>query len=542
VSNDFCWWRDGIIYQIYPRSFADSNNDGIGDLPGIISRLDYLRELGIDAIWLSPFYPTPDADFGYDISNYTDVDPRFGTMDDFDELIRAAHEHGIRVVLDMVMNHTSDQHPWFIESRSCRENPKRDWYIWRDAAKNGEPPTNWKGCFGGSAWELDKASGQYYLHTFLKRQPDVNWHNPQVRTALMHVFQFWLEHGADGFRLDVVNAFFKDAKFRDNPSRFGMRSYDRQEHIYDMDRPEMIPLLQELRTLVDNFSDRYTVGEIFLATPEKTLLYAGNDRLHAAFSFDLIQSELAHPWNANWVARQINKRDRLFDAAGVWPTTVLSNHDKMRTASRYAKGENDEQAVIAMAVLLTVRGTPFMYYGEEIGMRDISLKRSEIMDPPGKRYWPVYKGRDGCRSPMQWSSENFGGFSDSKPWLPAHPNHTHRNVAKQLKNPASLLNFTRQLIALRRIHPALNRGEFHIFNRTDTGILAYERKQDDERILVYINFKGNSMEAGFVSDADPNQACILISSVGRKEFHVSGNQFALNPYEVLLLKIKPAGM
>ena len=539
MTETFNWWREGIIYQIYPRSFSDSNADGIGDLPGITARLDYLSELGIDAIWLSPFYPTPDADFGYDISNYIDVDPRFGTLADFDELLAEAHKRNIRVVLDMVLNHTSDQHPWFLESRSSRDNPKRDWYIWKDPIPGGRPPTNWAGSFGGSAWELDPQTGQYYLHSFLKEQPDVNWRNPEVRQALLDVFRFWLERGVDGFRLDVFNAYFKDAQFRNNPSKFGLRGFDRQTHIHDMDQPEMMPLLQELRSLLNSYPGRYSVGETYMATPEKTISYAGQDRLHAAFSFDFFKSELAFPWNSRWVMERIHQRDTSFDAAGVWPTTVLSNHDQPRTASRYARGENDEQAVIAMTLLLTLRGTPFMYYGEEIGMRDISLSRSQIMDPPGKHYWPIYKGRDGCRSPMQWNAENFAGFSIAKPWLPVHPNFRQRNVAAQQADPNSLLHFTRRLIALRRSHSALREGNFHVFYRTDTGVLAYERKLGESRILVYINFTGSKRQAGFVSAAGPQQAAILLSNAGRKEFHAPQNLFELNPYEVLLLEVKP---
>ncbi len=539
MNDNFCWWRDGIIYQIYPRSFADSNGDGIGDLQGIISKLGYLNELGIDAIWFSPFYPSPEIDFGYDISNYLDVDPRFGTLADFDELITTAHTFGIRVVLDMVANHTSDQHAWFIESRSSRENPRRDWYIWKDGAGSGRPPNNWKSCFGGSSWEYDACSRQYYLHTFATQQPDVNWRNPQLRKALLDVFRFWLDRGADGFRLDVFNAYFKDEHFQNNPGQLGLRDYDQQKHIHDMDQPEMIPLLQELRTLMDEYPERYTVGEIFLPTPEKTVHYTGNDLLHAAFSSDLIESELIFPWSAGWVAQKINKRDNLFDSAGIWPTTMLSNHDKPRTASRYVKGENDDQAFTAMAVLLTVRGTPFIYYGEEIGMRNISLKRNEIMDPPGQKYWPIYQGRDGFRSPMQWRDAPFASFSTTKPWLPVHSNYHQRNVASQQENPQSLWNFTRQLIALRRAYPALRRGSFHIFFRTDTGVMAYERKLDEQRILVCINFSSSMRQVEFIPDADPKLAAILISSAGRKDFYTSHNQFMLNPHEVLLLELKP---
>lgn len=549
MSDNFIWWRDGIIYQIYPRSFADSNGDGIGDLPGITAKLDYLADLGIDAIWLSPFYPTPDADFGYDISDHTDVDPRFGTLADFDELVAQAHRRNLRVVLDMVMNHTSDQHPWFIESRSSRDNPKRDWYIWKEPSPSqGEGRVrvgggrrgvnNWQAAFGGSAWEFDPATGQYYLHSFLKEQPDVNWRNPEVRQAQLDVFRFWLERGVDGFRLDVFNAYFKDAQFRNNPPKFGLRGFDRQQHLHDLDQPEMVPFLQELRTLLDTYPERYAVGETYLATPEKITKYAGDDRLHAAFSFDFTSHDLVYPWNSRFVMEKITLRDKTFDAAGIWPTTVMSNHDLPRAASRYARGKHDHQPLIAMTLLLTLRGTPFMYYGEEIGMRDISLKRSEILDPPGKKYWPVYKGRDGCRSPMQWSDAPFAGFSSASSWLPVHPNYADRNVAAQQENPNSLFNFTKRLIALRREYAALRLGTFRILFCVDTGVLAFERQLGDQRILVYVNFTGGTRAASLVRDADPKQAAMLLSSIGRKEFYTSHNQFVLKPYEVLLLESK----
>lgn len=481
------WWREGVIYQIYPRSFADSNADGLGDLPGVLSRLDYLASLGVDALWLSPFFPTPDQDFGYDISDYCNVDPRFGTLADFDRLVEAAHRRGIRIVLDMVMNHTSDQHPWFLEARSSRDNPKRDWYLWADQ------PNNWQACFGGSAWEYDAASGQYYLHLFTRQQPDVNWRNPQVRKAQLEAFRFWMERGVDGFRLDVFNAYFKRPALPDNPLKFGLRPFNRQRHIYDMDQPEMMPLLAELRRLLDSYPDRYAVGETYLATPEKTVSYCGPDKLHAAFSFDFIPtSEISaalrlYPWNPRWIMTKLLARETTFNAAGIWPTTVMSNHDQPRAASRYSRGEDDAMAKIVMTLLLTLRGTPFLYQGEEIGMRDISLQRNEILDPPGRKYWPLYYGRDGCRSPMQWDDSPHAGFSSANPWLKVHPNYPRRNVAAQQADPDSLLNFTKSLIALRRSHPALRRGDFVPVIATRR-LLAYLRRSEEETILVALNF------------------------------------------------------
>ncbi|MGB9521780.1 MAG: alpha-amylase family glycosyl hydrolase, partial [Anaerolineales bacterium] len=402
MADDFVWWRDGIIYQLYPRSFYDSNQDGIGDLPGIISHLDYLAELGIDAIWLSPFYPSPDKDFGYDISDHCAVDHRFGTLEDFDQLVEQAHRRNLRVILDLVLNHTSNEHAWFLESRQNRSNPKADWYIWQDGI-----PNNWQSVFGGRAWTFDTQRGQYYYHMFLAEQPDVNWRNPEVRKAQLDVARFWLDRGVDGFRLDVFNVYFKDEKLRSNPATLGLRAFDRQRHIYDTDQPEMIPLLQELRAILDRYPDRYAVGETFLSSTEKIARYVGKERLHAAFDFTFLESA---PQPRKWLQAILNW-EKLWQEYQIWPNYVLSNHDNPRAATRYTKGEDDRLLKVLMMFLLTLRGTPFLYYGEEIGMRDVPLKRQEILDPPGKKYWPIYKGRDGCRAPMQWDNGQYGGFS-----------------------------------------------------------------------------------------------------------------------------------
>jgi alpha-glucosidase len=543
--DDYLWWRDGIIYQIYPRSFADSNGDGLGDLPGITARLDYLADLGIDAIWISPFYPTPDADFGYDVSDHTAVDPRFGTLEDFDRLVAESHRRGIRLVLDLVLNHTSDRHPWFHESRASRDNPKRDWYIWQPPScshpifgeKRGRwrgVPNNWQAAFGGPAWEYDETTGQYYLHMFLAEQPDVNWRNLEVRNAQLDVVRFWLERGADGFRLDVFNAYFKDAHFRNNPTKFGLRGFDRQRHLYDCDQPEMIPLLNELRTILDAYPERYAVGETFFATPEKVLHYSGPDRLHAAFSFDFNPTDLFYPWHPAWLIKQIERREALFTGEH-WPTTVLSNHDIPRTATRCARGEEDALAKIAMALLLTLRGTPFMYYGEEIGMRDVSLRRGEIMDPPGKRYWPIFKGRDGCRSPMQWDDMPFAGFSSAKPWLPVHPNYHQRNVAAQNEDPDSLLNFTRKLIALHKKVPALRRGEFVLLMTKPRDALVYLRRTTSQSVLVALKFHDRRVYEPLDQDVSGKRWRSLLAARDDGAVLLSDNCLELAPHQVRLL-------
>jgi len=522
--NDFLWWRDGVIYQIYPRSFADSNNNGLGDLPGIISKLDYLQDLGIDALWLSPIYPSPDKDFGYDVSDYMDIDPRFGSLADFDLLLSEAHRRGIRIILDLVLNHTSNQHTWFLESRSSRKNPKTDWYIWKDRI-----PNNWQSIFGGRAWEYVPERNQYYYHMFAPEQPDLNWRNPDVRAAMMNVFRFWLERGVNGFRLDVFNTYFKDNQLRDNPKKPGLRAFDRQNHIYDFDRPELIGVLQDIRGVLDEYDDCYAVGETFFATREKLINYTGEDKLHAAFNFDFTRSK----FNPAHLIKSVQARERLFRQHKIWPTYVLGNHDVLRTATRHTKNEDDARVKVMMALLLTLRGTPYLYYGEEIGMRDISLKHSEILDPPGKKYWPFYKGRDGCRSPMQWKASENAGFSKVRPWLPPHPNYVQRNVENQQADPRSMLNFTRQLIQLRREFPALHHGDFNLITEKPKDVLVYKRESDEQTILVSLNFKNRL----FRLKSLPSKNWELLFSTERESGSDLCEEISLFPYEVLVLKM-----
>lgn len=483
MNGEFLWWRDGVIYQIYPRSFADANGDGLGDLDGIIGKLDYLSELGVDAVWLSPIYPSPDADFGYDVADHTAVDPRFGTLDDFDRLVAEAHARGIRIVLDLVLNHTSEAHPWFIESRSSTGNPKRDWYLWSRSV-----PNNWGSIFGGSGWERDSVTGEYYYHMFAKQQPDLNWRNPAVREAQLDVVRFWLARGVDGFRLDVFNAYFKDERLRSNPSPFGSRLFVVQRHLYDIDQAEMHPLLAELRSILDGYPETYAVGETFLGNPAKAASYCGPDALHAAFNFEF-SSQRFSPRGFERAVTRWN------EAAGndVWPNYVLSNHDQRRAATRYCRGSDDGNAAVAIALLLTLRGTPFLYYGEEIGMRDIRLHRREILDPPGRYFWPFYRGRDGCRSPMQWTADSNAGFCrpDAVPWLPVNPDYPARNAQRQRDDPRSLWNLTASLIALRRREPCLRTGDIR-FLPAPPSVLAYERTGSGRRMTVVLSFGGGS--------------------------------------------------
>jgi alpha-glucosidase len=524
MKKDFLWWRDGIIYQIYPRSFADSNNDGIGDLLGITGKLDYLQDLGVDAIWLSPIYPSPDVDFGYDVADYTDINPKFGTMQDFEQLVREAKKRHIHIILDLVLNHTSDQHPWFVESRKSKDNPYHDWYLWHDPKPDGSEPNNWAAVFGGSGWEFDPDLGQYYYHMFYPAQPDLNWRNPAVRQAMLDIFRFWLKKGVDGFRLDVFNEYFKDADFRDNPSTIGLRRFDRQKHIYDASQPEMYPLLNEIREILDRHKEAYAVGETFLANPEQTASYcSGNDKLHAAFNFDFANCR----WHPERFLTALNQWYGSLDENS-WPNNFLSNHDMKRAATRYCLGEEDHRAKVAAAMLLTIKGTPFIYYGEEIAQRDIPIRRkADVLDPIGKTFWPLQKGRDGCRAPMQWNGEVNAGFSQTAPWLPVNADHTKRNVARQIADPDSVLNFFKKIIAIRKSEPALQRGEFKPLESQESFLMAFERRLNKDRLLVVLNFSSRELrftlpDGEWVSLTDPDQ-------------DLTGTMAVL-PYQVAILK------
>lgn len=489
-KSDWLWWKHGVLYQIYPRSFQDSNDDGIGDIPGIIARLDYLADLGVDGIWLSPVNTSPMFDFGYDISDYRGIDPLFGNLKDFDGLIREAHRRGIRIIMDLVINHTSHLHPWFLESRSSRDNPKRDWYVWHDGI-DGKPPNNWMASFGGRAWEWDGATGQYYLHTFLKEQPDLNWRNPAVKKAVFGEIRFWLDRGVDGFRLDVVNWFVKDGKLRSNPFGIGPnapRPYDLQKHIYDRNQPETHDIIKDFRKLLDRYRERMSVGEVYSEPPGNPALSAeylgGGRELHLTFDFSLVFTE----WDAAKIHARIDKWMGSIPPGG-WPCHVLSNHDNPRALGRYAKGrETGARARVAAALLLTLKGTPFIYYGEEIGMRNGKIRRKEIVDPPGIKYWPLYKGRDPERTPMQWSADEYAGFSSVKPWLPVNADHREVNARRERRDPNSLLNFYRSLIALRKEKKSLHRGEWAPLEKGTHEMIAYYRTCENEKVLVILNF------------------------------------------------------
>jgi alpha-glucosidase len=476
------WWQRAVLYQIYPRSFQDSDRNGIGDLAGILTRLPYLTDLGVDALWLSPIFPSPMTDFGYDISDYTGVDPVFGTLADLDALVSRAHAAGLKVLLDLVPNHTSDRHPWFVESRASRRSARRDWYIWRDGAPDGGPPNNWLSEFGGSAWDKDDSSGQYYYHAFLKQQPDLNWRNPDVRAAIFDVMRFWLARGIDGFRVDVIWHLIKDDQFRDNPPnpkyQPGRPPHERLLPRYTTDRPEVHEVIAEMRRVVDAFPERVLIGEIYLPI-ERLVAYYGRDLAgaHLPFNFSLLQS----PWDARTIARLIGEYEAALPPGG-WPNWVLGNHDRPRVASRVGRA----QARVAAMLLLTLRGTPTIYYGDEIGMVNVPIPADRVQDPFEKNVPGLGVGRDGCRTPMQWDSGPNAGFSTAVPWLPLAADFRSENVENQRADSTSLLNLYGALVRLRRERQVLVVGAYRPL-AADGDLLLFCREHAGERLVVALN-------------------------------------------------------
>ena len=487
------WWQSGVVYQIYPRSFYDTSGDGVGDLAGIIEKLAYLEELGVDAIWISPFYPSPMADFGYDVSNYTDVDPLFGDLATFDRLIAEAHARNLRVIVDFVPSHSSDQHPWFVESRASRDNPKRDWYVWADPKPDGSPPNNWVSVFGGGAWEWDPATRQYYLHSFLSEQPDLNWRNPAVKAAMFDAVRFWLDRGVDGFRLDTVLRIMKDPAMRDNPwnetqelhMHRPMGEFDAQVHIHDIAHPDIHPLFRELRQLLDSYDPerpRLAIAELHIYDLGRWASYYGAhlDELHLPFNFALLNT----PWNAGSVGKLVAGIEAAVPP-GAWPNYVLGNHDEPRVATRVGR----EQARVAMMLLLTLRGTPTLYNGDELGMADVPIPQERVQDPWGKQVPGLNLGRDPARTPMQWSAEANAGFCAPgvEPWLPVADDYRQVNVAAESRDRRSMLALTRALLELRRATPALHAGSHESVAGVPDDCLVYIRKWEARRYLVALN-------------------------------------------------------
>ena len=490
------WWHGAVIYHIYPRSFADSNGDGIGDLPGITAHLQYVASLGVEAIWLSPFFTSPMKDFGYDISNYCDVDPIFGTLADFDRLLARAHELGLRVVIDQVLSHTSDQHPWFRESRRSRDNRRSDWYVWADARADGTPPNNWQSQFGGPAWTWDARRRQYFMHNFLPEQPDLNVHNPEVQDALFGCMRFWLDRGVDGFRLDAINHAMHDRQLRDNPparldGRQPRRSADFQQALHNRSQPEMIPFLERIRALLEEYGGRFTVAEIGGEGSESDLpaYTQGTRRLHTAYGFNFLYADRLSP---ALVRRSMDAWPDTPDTG--WPSWAFSNHDAPRAVSRWATPEERAAAArAAMLLLLTLRGNVFLYQGEELGLPQAQIAFENLRDPEALANWPLTLGRDGARTPMPWAAAApQAGFTTGKPWLPLGAGHAQLAVEAQQNDAHSTLNLTRHLLGFRRRHAALRTGALRFLD-TPEPLLAFERGTGSERLLCLFNF-GNAAQ------------------------------------------------
>jgi alpha-glucosidase len=488
------------VYQIYPRSFQDSTGDGVGDLPGITQRLDYLSNtLGVDAIWLSPIYPSPMHDFGYDVADYCDIHPLFGTLADFDHLLEETHRRGLKMILDLVPNHTSDEHPWFVESRSSRDNPKRDWYIWRDPAPDGGVPNNWLSHFGGPAWTLDEKTRQYYLHQFVKQQPDLNYRNPDVLKAMLDSMRFWLDRGVDGFRVDVIGLMMKDPLFRDeppNPDWDGIAPFASLKHIYTANLPEVHDLIREMRILLDSYDDRMMVGETYMPNDELMKFYGTPDQkeCHLPFNFQLIRAK----WDAAGVHKMVDDYEAVLPS-DAWPNWVLGNHDQHRLATRVGPS----QARVANMLLLTLRGTPTCYYGDELGIENVPIPPEKIQDPPAVNQPEIAHivGRDPERTPMQWDDSANAGFAapDVKElWLPLAPDYKETNVDSELKDPRSMLNFYRNLLACRKSSPALLWGNYQSVElgsaQAQANCFVFTRQADEEHVLVALNFSSQNQK------------------------------------------------
>ncbi len=567
------WWQTAVFYQIYPRSFADGNGDGIGDLQGIIERLDYLKELGIDALWLSPHYPSPQFDCGYDIADYTDVDPEYGTLEEFQSFLQAAHERDLRVILDLVLNHTSDRHPWFQESRSSRDNPKRDWYIWRDGKDDNRPPNNWNAAFDDCAWTYDPQTEQWYYHFFFAEQPDLNWRNPEVKQAIWQAVRFWLDLGVDGFRLDAIGTLFEDPDMPDHQAEVTMAElfqrymagYPEQPdpqtstyleeqrklmNKYQVDQPGIHELLQDLRLLIDEYDDRVLVGE----ADEVAYHGDGNNELHLVFNFPLMRTSRLTP---DWIRN--NQQQRLSSLPpGAWPCNTLGNHDSSRVLSHFGDGNNDQAlARLSLALMLTLKGTPFLYNGEEIGMADLMLPAiEEFRDNLG--IW-IYREvtqnfgvpadsalqivqmvtRDKCRTPLQWENAPNAGFSPDgvRPWLPVHPNYADGvNVADQQDRPESMLSFYREMLAVRKSAPALIAGSYRALHEDAEDFLAFVRSSPDpvQRCLVVLNYADRPVQVSFDEQAEAGR---LIYSSTPRQAQVDVRDLELAPFEILIVEL-----
>ncbi|MBY5921229.1 alpha-glucosidase family protein [Ferrimonas balearica] len=534
------WWRGAVIYQVYPRSYADTNGDGVGDLPGIIAKLDHIASLGVDAIWISPFFKSPMDDFGYDISDYRDVDPLFGSLADFDILLARAHELGLKVMIDQVLSHTSAQHDWFLQSRESRTNDKSDWYVWADANQDGTPPNNWLSIFGGGAWQWEPRRQQYYLHNFLASQPDLNFHNPDVQQAVLDNVEFWLAKGVDGLRLDAINFCFHDAQLRDNPAkpveaRQGRgfsedNPYAFQYHYYNNTQPENLPFLERLRALMDRYPGTAALGEISSEDSLATMAeYTQEGRLHMGYSFELLTND----YSAGYIRSTVETLEARVSEG--WPCWSVSNHDVVRVATRWAQGEpSDAQCKMLTAMVCSLRGSVCLYQGEELGLPEAEIPFEQLQDPYGIAFWPNFKGRDGCRTPMPWQSEGeHAGFSDASPWLPIPESHRARAVSQQDRAADSVLNSFRQFMNWRKTQPTLMGGSIQFLDAPEP-VLLFVREQGDERLLCGFNLGDKPVSLNI---EQLGSAHTVLSDHGLREAQREGNVLAFPPYGIFFARL-----
>jgi len=531
------WWRGAVIYQIYPRSFQDSTGDGVGDLPGIVSRLPYVASLGVDAIWISPFFKSPMKDFGYDVSDYRDIDPMFGTLTDFDELITTAHELNLKVLIDQVLSHTSDQHPWFKESRQSRDNAKADWYVWADSKPDGTPPNNWLSIFGGTAWQWDASREQYYLHNFLSSQPDLNFHNTAVQNALLDDCRFWLDRGVDGFRLDTINFYYADKHLRDNPplsidERNGtiaprVNPYNYQKHLYSKNQPENIDFIKRFRALLDEFPAATSVGEVGDAQSGLELMgeyTKGSDRIHMCYSFEFLSTELLDATRLKEIFTRLEAANQ-----DGWACWALTNHDIKRHTTRWSL--DDQSRRLYALLMMCLRGSVSLYQGEELGLPEAGVDFEDLQDPYGIEFWPKYKGRDGCRTPMVWDSNKpNGGFTQGKPWLPVDKSHTALSVDLQQQQNDSLLQYYRKCIEFRKEHQALVKGQQSSLN-VDGDVVSFTRTLDGEELVCMFNIGSQEVDVTF-----PKGEWGLLGKDLSACLEQQGNEARLNAHQALIAK------
>src|SRR5271165_117564 len=531
------WWQHAVFYEIYPRSFADSDNNGIGDLRGIDQHLDYLKNLGIDAVWITPCFPSPQVDFGYDVSDYDAIDPMYGTLVDFDKLVADGKKRNVKVILDFVVNHTSDKHKWFIDSKSSKTSVHRDWYIWRDGKGPDQPPNNWLSTFGSPGWTFDKKTNQYYYHYFYPEQPDLNWRNPAVEKAMLDVTCFWYKRGVAGFRLDAVDTLYEDPALTDNPPAPGTDKFGRpnQDEKYNKKLPEVHDAMRKLRSVADEYGS-VLIGETWTTNVSELKDYYGAKNDELQMPMDLMMTGFK-----GLSAKEYRDHIAAVNAAGQWPVWVITNHDIIRSYTRYADGaHNDDIAKMMAALYLTLRGSAIMYYGEEIGMENNDPKsKDDVQDPIGKLGWPLEKGRDGERTPMQWNNSASAGFSKAKPWLPVPASAMTHNVADEMNSPDSVLSFYRKLLALRRTEPALLDGDYVSINDDNTNVLAYLRRSKGEAILVMLNMSATEQKARFDLAAtgflEPKVSVLLTSF--HKQVKGMFMELPMEPYSAFIAKI-----